>query len=70
MVDLTDEELGDIYTFAVQLGKDAGNMLLEAARSRFGGVTEAGIAVEEKENSVDIVTQTDEGKLPNLGRMG
>lgn len=54
------EELDAIYAFAVQLGKDAGQMLLEAAEARYdgSGVAESNV---EKESAVDIVTQTDEG---------
>ncbi|KAK4038825.1 inositol monophosphatase [Parachaetomium inaequale] len=55
---LTERELDDIYAFAVQLGKDAGKLLLEAAQSRFNG--ENTQEVVEKDSSVDIVTKTDE----------
>lgn len=57
---LTEEELDEIYAFAVQLGKDAGKLLLDAAQSRFNG--ENTQEVVEKDSSVDIVTKTDEGK--------
>ncbi len=63
MAEISNDELSDIYAFAVQLGKDAGAMLTAAAQSRFGNAAQAtGLAFEEKENSVDIVTQTDEGR--------
>ncbi|KAK4653110.1 hypothetical protein QC762_505140 [Podospora pseudocomata] len=57
---LTEQELDEVYTFAVQLGKDAGKMLLEAAQLRFTGTQTADLEVEEKDSSVDIVTETDE----------
>ena len=62
--DITTKELDEIYAFAVQLGKDAGQMLLEAAEARYGasdGVNQAQSSVE-KDSSVDIVTQTDMGE--------
>lgn len=61
---VSEEELGRIYTFAIQLGKDAGQMLLKAAETQYGS-TSAPIDPQqhvEKENAVDIVTQTDEGR--------
>ncbi|KAK3348005.1 protein qutG [Neurospora tetraspora] len=63
---ITEAELDEIYAFAVQLGKDAGNLLMEAARSRFSS-NNANHHDEpttqeftEKDSAVDIVTQTDE----------
>ncbi|KAK4958697.1 hypothetical protein LTR66_003264 [Elasticomyces elasticus] len=55
-------QLDEIYAFAVQLGKDAGRMLLEAAEARYNGLSGANgdDAHVEKMNSVDLVTQTDE----------
>jgi myo-inositol-1(or 4)-monophosphatase len=58
----TEEELDDIYAFAVQLGKDAGKLLLEAAQSRFDGNDQRTEELVEKDSSVDIVTKTDEGE--------
>ncbi|KAK6433174.1 hypothetical protein LTR95_010646 [Oleoguttula sp. CCFEE 5521] len=49
--------LDEIYHFAVQLGKDAGGMLLSAANARIDGT--AHTISTEKESAVDIVTQTD-----------
>lgn len=63
MAEITESQLDEIYTFAVQLGKDAGNMLMAAARSRFGDAGKSGQAFTEKDSSVDIVTKTDEGEL-------
>ncbi|TEA16101.1 Protein QA-X [Colletotrichum sidae] len=57
MADISDNELREIYDFAVQLGKDAGAMLMKAARSRFDG--SASQVFTEKESSVDLVTKTD-----------
>lgn len=63
MYHISTEELDDIYAFAVRLGKDAGQLLLAAAKRRMAG---GGVPVDqqghiEKENSVDLVTETDEG---------
>jgi hypothetical protein len=58
----TEKELDEIYAFAVQLGKDAGKLLLEAAQSRFNGNGQGAQEFEEKDSAVDIVTKTDEGK--------
>ncbi|KAK3391522.1 protein qutG [Sordaria brevicollis] len=62
---ITEAELDGIYAFAVQLGKDAGHLLMEAARSRFSSTkatNEKSTIPEftEKDSAVDIVTQTDE----------
>jgi myo-inositol-1(or 4)-monophosphatase len=57
---ITDAQLHEIYEFAVQLGKDAGDKLMQAATRRFTGPREDQVATE-KDSSVDIVTQTDQG---------
>jgi myo-inositol-1(or 4)-monophosphatase len=59
MPSLSQEELDEIYAFAVQLGKEAGKLLLDGVdvRIRGGGRAEEQV---EKENAVDIVTETDE----------
>ena len=64
MADISQEQLDEIYAFAVQLGKDAGRMLLDAARLRMGDGPASREQKEhvEKENAVDLVTETDEGK--------
>jgi hypothetical protein len=54
-------ELDDIYTFAIQLGKDAGAMLQTAANARIAG--KARLKSVEKASAVDIVTETDESEL-------
>lgn len=64
MSDISDQELGEIYAFAVQLGKDAGKMLMDAARSRFSEGESREQAYTEKDNAVDLVTKTDEGITP------
>ncbi|KAF2032998.1 inositol monophosphatase [Setomelanomma holmii] len=62
MATISQEELDGIYAFAVELGKQAGQMLMDAAQVRIDG----GIARSEekehvqKENAVDLVTETDE----------
>lgn len=58
-----DIDLDEVYAFAVQLGKDAGAMLMSAAQARFAGGGGGGF--EEKESAVDIVTKTDEGMPPH-----
>ncbi|KAF2431290.1 inositol monophosphatase [Tothia fuscella] len=57
---IKQEELEEIYAFAVQLGKDAGAILLERAQERFDGSKQAEQGHIEKVNAVDLVTQTDE----------
>ncbi|KAM5347677.1 hypothetical protein ACJ41O_007501 [Fusarium nematophilum] len=59
---MDEQQLAEIYAFAVQLGKDAGDMLMAAARRRIDGDEEgssSAVAYVEKENSVDLVTKTD-----------
>ncbi|KAI9659958.1 MAG: hypothetical protein M1821_001310 [Bathelium mastoideum] len=65
-MEIGDEELGEIYEFAVQLGKDAGRLLMDGAKSRFGDTGSGQQAFVEKESSVDIVTKTDEGEFKML----
>lgn len=63
---ITEAELDEIYAFAVQLGKDAGHLLMEAARSQFSStnaINEETSTIQEfteKDSAVDIVTQADE----------
>jgi myo-inositol-1(or 4)-monophosphatase len=64
MTQFTPVELDEIYAFAVDLGKRAGKILLDGIEKRVGGVGGSGeLAFTEKDNAVDIVTQTDEGAL-------
>lgn len=59
---ITDKDLDEIYSFAVQLGKDAGKILMDRAQLRMTGpVQKEEQKFVEKENAVDIVTQTDTG---------
>ncbi|KAH6895972.1 inositol monophosphatase [Thelonectria olida] len=81
---MDDDKLAEIYAFALQLAKDAGDMLMQAARRRIDGGPNPGsssVAYVEKENSVDIVTKTDndvehfirtavEQKYPDHGFLG
>ncbi|CRK32133.1 hypothetical protein BN1723_003811 [Verticillium longisporum] len=60
MADMSDAELHDIYDFAVQLGKDAGDLLMKFAMARFTGGAVGEQAFEEKDNAVDIVTKVDQ----------
>jgi myo-inositol-1(or 4)-monophosphatase len=60
MADNNSLDLEEIYEFAVELGKEAGAMLMKAAEARFGGVSESNHT--EKDNAVDLVTQTDIGE--------
>lgn len=57
---MDDHQLTEIYAFATKLGKDAGQMLLDAAWSRIKAPSSDG-NFQEKESSVDIVTKTDHG---------
>lgn len=61
--DLTQNELDEIYAFAVDLGRKAGDLLMERVELRISGGEGNSQKFEEKDSSVDIVTQTDEGKL-------
>lgn len=61
MADSDTVDLGKAYAFAVQLGKDAGSMLMKAAQARFDGSIGRTDDFQEKESAVDIVTKTDEG---------
>lgn len=60
MADMSDAELHEIYDFAVQLGKDAGDLLMKFAMARFTGGAVGEQAFEEKDNAVDIVTKVDQ----------
>ncbi|ETS73142.1 Protein qutG [Pestalotiopsis fici W106-1] len=62
MSDLSAFELEEIYAFAVQLGKDAGALLMSFARARWSCNGNTDDAISEKDSSVDIVTKADKGK--------
>lgn len=62
MSQVSQQELDEIYEFALDLGKRAGKLLLDGIDKRVGGIDAPGeLAFAEKDNAVDIVTQTDEG---------
>jgi myo-inositol-1(or 4)-monophosphatase len=65
MTTLSQEELDGIYAFAVELGKRAGQMLTDAAQIRIDGGNATSEQKEhvQKENAVDLVTETDESEL-------
>ena len=60
----SDKELDEIYEFAIKVAKDAGALLKAAANPelRRSQTSNAASAFAEKDNAVDIVTQTDHGK--------
>jgi myo-inositol-1(or 4)-monophosphatase len=53
---IPQDQLDEIYTFAIDLARKAGQLLLERIDER-----NADQVYTEKENAVDLVTQTDEG---------
>ncbi len=61
MTEVSASELSKIYRFAIQLGKDAGKILLDGLERQRSGLDEPEVPIE-KLNAVDIVTQTDNGK--------
>lgn len=63
MVMSNELNLDELYAFALQVGKDAGQLLQDAQARRISG--EQGLVQEEKASSVDIVTKTDEGERTN-----
>lgn len=60
---MADAELLEIYDFALGLGRRAGEILLEAVEKRCGDEEGRGHGQVDKMNAVDIVTQTDLGRL-------
>lgn len=61
------DELEQIYSFAIDLGKKAGSMLLQGVDIRTKDKSSSNTDKEElqlveKDSQVDIVTQTDEGE--------
>jgi myo-inositol-1(or 4)-monophosphatase len=66
---IESDALEQIYQFAIQLGKDAGKILLDGLEKR--RLAPSSIASDvEKINAVDIVTQTDNGNQAMLPRSG
>lgn len=61
---IPEAELQEIYTFALDLGRRAGKILLDGVEKMTGAESGRGDGpVEEKMNAVDIVTQTDLGEF-------
>jgi myo-inositol-1(or 4)-monophosphatase len=59
---LSKPELEEIYTFALDLGRRAGQILIDGVNKRTGEQSGRDNGEEvEKMNAVDIVTQTDLG---------
>lgn len=66
MPEIQHDEIKDAYTFAIQLAKDAGQILLKGLDERRTTGLNSDVHVDEvahveKANAVDIVTQTDNG---------
>ncbi|KAH8119751.1 hypothetical protein DFH11DRAFT_1739083 [Phellopilus nigrolimitatus] len=55
---LTSENLKEILGFSIKLAREAGKLILEGSDAILRSAAEA---VEEKKNSVDLVTQYDKG---------
>ena len=69
MPEIQENELKEAYRFAIQLAKDAGEILLKGLETRraLGLSSDRHVEEEiqvEKANAVDIVTQTDNGRRP------
>lgn len=62
MSNLGNDGLIDTYKFAIQLGKDAGKILLDGLEKRRLGDRSDALELVEKMNAVDIVTQIDNGE--------
>lgn len=60
MADTVGLDLDEIYTFALKLAHDAGQMLGAAWRTRCMP-HQSSTHAEEKDSAVDLVTQADEG---------
>ncbi|KAJ5794074.1 hypothetical protein N7457_000673 [Penicillium paradoxum] len=56
----SQDELDEIYAFAIDLGRKAGKLLMDRVEQRISDSKGCSNTFEEKENAVDIVTQTDE----------
>jgi myo-inositol-1(or 4)-monophosphatase len=61
MSEVLEDNLEEIYRFAIDLGKSAGKILLEGIERRRVTADDGAQEAIEKLNSVDIVTQTDNG---------
>lgn len=54
--------LDEVYAFARDVASSAGQLLLDSLEKRRNGSSAAVEFSAEKENAVDIVTKTDQGK--------
>jgi myo-inositol-1(or 4)-monophosphatase len=59
----TDDQMQEMYLFALDLGRRAGKILMQGMEKRISGTGEPEQAHVEKMNAVDIVTQTDLGMI-------
>lgn len=67
----SEKELKAIYDFALDLGRRAGQILLDGVEKRTGAQENREVGEQvEKMNAVDIVTQTDLGMCLLLGVEG
>jgi len=57
MLSLTPEDLHDILVFAIDVGRSAGDLILEGSAAIQSASSESGVG--EKKNSVDLVTEYD-----------
>lgn len=57
--DFSQEELKEIYEFALDLAHRAGDILLDGVDKRSGAVEGRSQGQVDKANAVDIVTETD-----------
>ncbi len=57
MLSLTPEDLHDILVFAIDVGRKAGDLILEGSAAIQSASSESGVG--EKKNSVDLVTEYD-----------
>jgi myo-inositol-1(or 4)-monophosphatase len=60
MTIMTADELDELYQFTIGIARQAGDILMRGAKSRFGG--NSVLSHTEKDNAVDLVTKTDEGR--------
>jgi hypothetical protein len=63
MSEIHQDDLEEVYQFAIGLGKASGKILLEGIERRSVTAENGGQEAIEKLNAVDIVTQTDNGML-------
>jgi len=66
MVAISEHELSEIYDLALEMGKVAGEMLMDGMKKRTTGSSISSLQIEEKDSSVDVVTQVDLGISPLL----